>query len=69
MSDVKSPLSQRPTMDYVICNCFEINYSTLVATIRNGAHDFHAVQKELKMGTRCGSCVPEILEILAQEGF
>lgn len=69
MTNYKSPLLQRPTPDYVICTCFDITYWTIVNTIRAGAHDFHAVQKELNVANSCGSCAPEIMEILASEGF
>ncbi|MCB6182207.1 molybdopterin-dependent oxidoreductase [Leeia sp. TBRC 13508] len=47
------------TVSKTICNCVGVTDTAIKAAIEGGA-DFQTLQKELKCGTQCGSCVPEI---------
>jgi assimilatory nitrate reductase catalytic subunit len=49
-----------------VCSCFGVGINRIVACIRDrGAMSVEAIGQALKAGTNCGSCVPEIKEILA----
>ena len=48
----------------VVCNCLNVTEPDIVAAIAAGA-DLAALQGQLKCGTECGSCVPELKRLLA----
>jgi assimilatory nitrate reductase catalytic subunit len=47
-----------------LCNCFDVAEADVVAAIAAGA-TLAKVQKDLKCGTNCGSCVPELRRLVA----
>lgn len=53
--------------DYLVCTCWGVMYSDIIAAIKAGATDFQALQDQLMVGTGCSSCVGEIMEILHVE--
>lgn len=51
-----------------ICSCFGVGINTIVEAIqKDKLTSVEAVGQALKAGTNCGSCVPELTEILANE--
>ncbi len=64
MNDYKSPLEQKP--DYLVCTCWGVMYSEIVAAIKDGCTDFEHLQEQLMVGTGCSSCVEEVHEILKE---
>jgi assimilatory nitrate reductase catalytic subunit len=53
----------------IICNCFNIAESEIVQTLASIKHasaeaKLSALQEQLKCGTNCGSCVPELKQII-----
>jgi len=51
-----------------ICSCFGIGINTIVEAIqKDKLTTVEAIGKALKAGTNCGSCVPELTEILTVE--
>lgn len=65
MDKNKSLLAQRP--DYIVCTCFEVMHSDIVAAIERGNNTFKGLSQELGVGTGCSSCVDEVRQILDQE--
>lgn len=65
MDKNKSLLAQKP--DYIVCTCFEVMYSDIVAAIHRGNTTFNGLSQELGVGTGCSSCVAEVHQILDQE--
>ncbi len=52
----------------MICSCFGIGLNTIVEAIhKDKLTSVEAIGKVLKAGTNCGSCLPELTEILAKE--
>lgn len=52
----------------IICSCFGIGINTIVDAIHSEKlTSVDAIGAALKAGTNCGSCVPELTEILAKE--
>lgn len=52
-----------------VCACFSVGVNTLVDTIRSQSlTSVEQVGAALKAGTGCGSCVPEIKALLAENG-
>jgi nitrite reductase (NADH) large subunit len=51
-----------------ICSCNAVTKGALRAAIRCGAHDVPALKACSRAGTSCGSCVPMLRTLLAQEG-
>ncbi|WP_227712243.1 nitrate reductase [Marinobacter zhanjiangensis] len=49
----------------LVCSCFGIGELQIEAAIRDGARDVETLGRQLKCGTNCGSCVPELRECLA----
>ena len=63
-------LSGRPARNVqdagrIICACFGVGENTLREAIRNGAASVEALGIELKAGTNCGSCIPELRKLLS----
>jgi assimilatory nitrate reductase catalytic subunit len=51
----------------IVCNCFEVSETDIRAAVARGA-DLSTLQRSLKCGTNCGSCVPELRRLCAGRG-
>lgn len=49
-----------------LCNCLNVSEAAVCAGISRGL-DLNGLKRELKCGTSCGSCVPEIKRLLATQ--
>ncbi|MGL4316510.1 MAG: molybdopterin-dependent oxidoreductase [Pseudomonas sp.] len=49
-----------------LCNCMNVSQDAVCAGIARGL-DLNGLKQELKCGTSCGSCVPEIKRLLATQ--
>lgn len=47
----------------IVCNCLNVSESEILACVNGGA-DLPALQQKLGCGTSCGSCVPELKQLL-----
>jgi assimilatory nitrate reductase catalytic subunit len=52
----------------VVCACFGVGRGTICGAIAAGANSAAAIGVELKAGTNCGSCIPELKRLIAQAG-
>jgi assimilatory nitrate reductase catalytic subunit len=52
----------------MICACFGVGRTTIAAAIAAGAGTAAAIGVQLKAGTNCGSCIPELKRLIAQVG-
>jgi len=51
----------------IICSCFGIGINTIIEAIQTDKlTSVEAIGQALKAGTNCGSCIPELTEILTQ---
>jgi assimilatory nitrate reductase catalytic subunit len=50
----------------IVCNCFDVSEIDIRAAVGRGA-DLSALQRTLKCGTSCGSCVPELRRLCAKD--
>jgi assimilatory nitrate reductase catalytic subunit len=50
----------------IVCACFSIGEKTIAAAVKAGCQSVAAIGEQLKAGTNCGSCVPEIKNIINQ---
>ncbi len=51
----------------IVCKCADVSDVQIIAALAGGA-DLGALQQSLKCGTFCGSCVPEIKRMVAEQG-
>ncbi len=52
----------------MICSCFGIGINTIIEAIqKDKLTSVEAIGQALKAGTNCGSCIPELTDILAKE--
>ncbi|TCK26458.1 nitrite reductase large subunit NirB [Pseudonocardia endophytica] len=51
-----------------ICSCNAVTKGQLCEAIDDGAHDVPSLKSCTRAGTTCGSCVPTLAKILAQQG-
>lgn len=51
----------------LVCSCFQVGERQIINAIRGGQETVEALGQSLKCGTNCGSCVPEIRELLQDE--
>jgi assimilatory nitrate reductase catalytic subunit len=57
------PDTSASTSDRAVCACFKVPESTIRSAVAAGA-SLAKLQKELKCGTNCGSCVPELRRLV-----
>jgi assimilatory nitrate reductase catalytic subunit len=50
----------------IVCACFGVGRGTICDTIAAGANSAAAIGAQLKAGTNCGSCIPELKRLIAQ---
>ncbi|MCS6787421.1 MAG: molybdopterin-dependent oxidoreductase [Thiobacillaceae bacterium] len=61
-----SPPSGTASEGRVVCACHGVGEARLAAAIAAGARSVEALGAQLKAGTHCGSCVPELRRLLRQ---
>jgi assimilatory nitrate reductase catalytic subunit len=49
----------------IVCNCLDVSELEIQAVITEGGATLESLQGRLKCGTECGSCVPELLRLVA----
>jgi assimilatory nitrate reductase catalytic subunit len=50
----------------VVCACFGVGRTAILAAIGEGARTSAEIGLKLKAGTNCGSCIPELKRLIAQ---
>ena len=50
----------------IVCACFGVGRTTILAAIAGGARTAAEIGVQLKAGTNCGSCIPEMKRLIAQ---
>lgn len=58
------PVTGSAAFERAICACFKVGESEIRAAVAAGA-TVARLQKDLKCGTNCGSCVPELRRLVA----
>jgi assimilatory nitrate reductase catalytic subunit len=58
----------RPATGAIVCACFGVGRNAICDAIAAGALTPAAIGARLKAGTNCGSCVPELKQLIAQSG-
>jgi assimilatory nitrate reductase catalytic subunit len=72
LAERKAVLAGVPPEDVVdrgplVCSCFAVRRAAITEAVRSGARSIEAVGKALKAGTNCGSCRPEINQVINDE--
>jgi assimilatory nitrate reductase catalytic subunit len=62
------PGTAAPEVGRIVCACFGVGEATLGQAIAQGAASVEALGIRLKAGTNCGSCIPELKQLLAAGG-
>lgn len=58
-------MSQQPDQGRLVCACFGVGFNTIVDTITSRQlTTAQQIGEVLQAGTNCGSCVPELKQIL-----
>jgi assimilatory nitrate reductase catalytic subunit len=50
----------------IVCACFGVGRTTILAAVAEGAQSAAEIGVQLKAGTNCGSCIPELKRLIAQ---
>ena len=50
----------------IVCACFGVGRATICDAIAAGANSAAAIGAQLKAGTNCGSCIPELKRLIVQ---
>ncbi|MBV1786694.1 molybdopterin-dependent oxidoreductase [Marinobacterium sp. D7] len=51
----------------VVCSCLQVREPDIRAAIRAGASSAEQLGQQLKCGTNCGSCIPELKALITEE--
>lgn len=62
---LSAPPAGQPQRGRIVCNCMDVSEQEILAEFGNGL-DLPAIQRKLKCGTECGSCLPELKRLIAQ---
>ena len=65
LAPVASPPAGQPLRGRVVCNCFDVAEIAINRCFTDGA-SLEQLQVELKCGTNCGSCLPELRRMAQQ---
>ncbi|MEH6558851.1 MAG: nitrate reductase [Oceanicoccus sp.] len=60
--------SDQPDPGKQICACFNVSERRIIQTIEEGARSAVELGEQLQCGTNCGSCIPELNNLLSQTG-
>ncbi len=55
------------TANRVICSCFRISEQQIIGAIDKGARSAEDLGRLLRCGTNCGSCIPELKQLVARQ--
>lgn len=58
--------SQGASQGKTVCACFQVGENAIREAIMGGCSTPEALGKELKCGTNCGSCIPELKALIAE---
>ncbi|MCG8391473.1 MAG: molybdopterin-dependent oxidoreductase [Pseudomonadales bacterium] len=58
------PADAGPDLGPVICTCHQVRQKTIEAAVEEGADSVEAIGQCCKAGTNCGSCIPELRNLL-----
>ena len=50
----------------IVCACFGVGRTTICSAIKGGASSAAEIGAQLRAGTNCGSCIPELKRLIAQ---
>ena len=50
----------------IVCACFGVGRATICEAVKAGAQTAAEIGAQLKAGTNCGSCIPELKRLIAQ---
>ena len=60
------PGADQPDVGLLVCACFGVGENTIKEAIKcDAAKSVEDIGKQLKAGTNCGSCIPEIKKLFA----
>jgi assimilatory nitrate reductase catalytic subunit len=57
------PMAGTSTRGHIVCNCFDVSEREICAGVEAGS-TLEQLQAQLKCGTNCGSCLPEIKRLM-----
>lgn len=66
LAPVGSPPAGMPGRGRIICNCLDVSEQEIMQALQQGT-DLACLQSRLKCGTECGSCVPELKRLVADQ--
>ncbi|WP_282100157.1 nitrate reductase [Thauera aromatica] len=67
LAPLAAPPAQAKLRGRIVCNCLDVAEADIAAAIAGG-DDFDRLQRTLRCGTSCGSCVAEIRRMLRASG-
>ncbi len=60
------PLGKVEDKGAIVCSCFQVGENTIQKAIAGGCTGADELGAELKCGTNCGSCIPELKSLIAK---
>jgi assimilatory nitrate reductase catalytic subunit len=67
LAPVANPPAARPARGRIVCNCHDVSEREIRDRVAAGA-TLAQVQTELQCGTTCGSCLPELRQLVRRAG-
>ncbi|MGK3141101.1 nitrate reductase [Pantoea sp. C2G6] len=59
--------AQGGTAGRIICSCMAVGEQTILQAVAQGCRTTQALGERLKCGTQCGSCIPELKQLLLSD--
>ncbi|MDD2933127.1 MAG: molybdopterin-dependent oxidoreductase [Methylotenera sp.] len=67
LAPLSSPPAGQHSRGKIICSCLDVAENDIIENIQLGA-DLITLKNKLKCGTECGSCVPELKQLVQRHG-
>lgn len=61
---LEGKLSEGLSSGPIICSCYQVSQSRIEQAIQSGSGSVEALGQQLRCGTNCGSCIPELQQLL-----
>ncbi len=55
----------REDIGELICSCHEVGEQQIIKAIQSGCGDHVKLGEKLRCGTNCGSCIPELTQLVS----
>ena len=62
-------MSLQTSDNRIVCHCVQVSEGQIIKAIQDGATTLDALKDELNIACTCKCCMPEVMQILSENGI